>query len=124
MSSSTTLCSQDLYSHDEHSRRDGDDQGHHRASAVRRASTHGILRGERGAGAKARAWRAGRAGRAGGSGSPAPDEPVEGEGVEEDDEKRTSLGRKNAEVMEPSPTSPFELLPQHHVDSSLRTAHV
>ena len=35
----------------------------------------------------------------------------EGEGVEEDDEKRTSLGRKNVEVMEPSPTSPFELPP-------------
>ena len=60
----------------------------------------------------------------GGPGVPAPGEPVEGEGVEEDDEKRTSLGRKNVEVMEPSPTSPFELLPQHHVDSSLRTAHV
>ena len=67
---STTLCSHSIYLRDKHRRRDGDDQGHHRASAVRRAGTLVILRGEHGAGAHARAWRAGRAGGTGGAPGP------------------------------------------------------
>ena len=146
---STTLCSHSIYLRDKHRRRDGDDQGHHRASAVRRVGTPSSSVVST---APAPTPEPGGPGGPEGPGAPGPGGPggprsaggaeglgglwVPGSGRSRSGRtcrgrggrgrrRETHLARKKECGGDgASPTSPSRVTPQHHVDSPLRTAHV